>query len=800
MLQQYLDLKKSYSDAILFFRLGDFYEMFFEDAITAAPILEVQLTSRDKRSENPIPMAGVPFHAANQYIKKLLTKGYKVALCEQLEDPSQAKGIVRRDVVRVVTPALVGEPELVSEDSTPRLISLQRVRPLIVEVCCFDLFAGKLRLGEVALSQLPEKLLHFSPKEILSHSELVESSEFQQALELLGRPIVTLRDGFYEGSRKKGGAHRALLKYLKETQKREDLDFGVPAPLFEERTMQLDSTTIRSLELLEGQMDPEGPNLFQTINQTVTPMGRRLLKEWIQAPSLDGQEIVDRQEGIAHFISDPSLAQRLRGLLSQIRDLERLTSKTLLGLSGPRDLVAIREILVKVPFLRTELQHACSPQLEKISLGLDPLEDLTQTLSDALEDDPPVLAREGGVLRETFHPEIAEYRKLSRDAKGTIAALEATERARTGIANLKIRYHKVFGYTIEVTRSQLNKVPNDYHRKQTISTGERFVTEGLKEFEEKVIQSEHRLVQLEEALFLEIRQKVAHQAAFLFRNASVLGTLDVLLGLSKVAYERAFCRPTIHSGWDLTLKDCRHPVIEALLAKGEFVPNDVHFDESSSRTLLVTGPNMAGKSTVMRQVAQCLVLSQIGSYVPASQASLPLVDAIFTRIGSADNLAAGHSTFMVEMTEVARILKSATPHSFILIDEVGRGTSTYDGLSLAWAILEYLHQEVGAKTFFATHFHEITSLEDTLAGLRNFNILVEKWEDRIVFLRKLVFGACSQSYGIEVAKLAHLPAKALSRAKGILSRLERQSGKGFYGRSAAMNEPVVQLGLFDAPE
>ncbi|MBI4405131.1 MAG: DNA mismatch repair protein MutS, partial [Deltaproteobacteria bacterium] len=802
MISQYREIKKKYPDAIVFYRMGDFYEMFFEDALTAAPILEVQLTSRDKSAENPIPMCGVPHHSATNYIQKLLARGIKVAICEQVEDPKAAKGLVRRDVIRVVTPALVGDPELVSEEATNVLVCLEEDDQKRIWVATVELLSGKFRLGFVdSFRQLLDLFAQIGPKEILITATTRATKWFSDLISLFPTMAITQRN-FPQQATVEATAVAAIRTYLRETQKLDQLPhLEEPKALFESETLFIDSTSLSALEIARSSsVGCEGPTLFSILNFTFTPMGRRKLKEWLEHPSTSLHSITERLDAVEELVSHPLLSENLSKILSQIRDLERLTTKTALQLAMPRDLVAIREIMKFVPLLQQILSGTSHLQRWQ---RLDPLKDVTDLLEQALEDQPPATLRDGGIFRETFNPQIAELRGLAWNAKSAIAAIEAREKEATGIPSLKVRYSKVFGYTIEVTKSHLQRVPSYYVRKQTIAGGERFVTEELKALEEKIFTAEHKLKALEEGLFNDLRKRVADCTAVLLSNSKVIAELDVLAAFSRAAKRYGYIRPVFHSGYELKIEQGRHPVVETLLKAGQFVPNDTYFSEADCRTLIITGPNMAGKSTIMRQVALVVVMAHAGGFVPAKSAFIPLVDALYTRIGSSDDLTRGRSTFMVEMTEVARIIGCATARSLILIDEIGRGTSTYDGLSLAWSLLEFLHNDLRAKTLFATHFHEITALEKSLPGLKNANVLVEKWKDEIVFLHRLGSGICNQSYGIEVAKLAGLPSKVLLRAKEILGLLETQAQRANRARNRALdfhNNQMAFFGVEKAPE
>lgn len=775
LMQQYVSLKKDHPDSILFFRLGDFYEMFFEDAVVAAPLLEVQLTSRDKSSENPIPMCGIPHHAATNYLQKLIQKGHKVAICEQTETPilgKPGKSIIKREVARVVTPALVGDPDLVSESSQQYLLVIHRADSTSFELGIIDLLGGELRIGHVSSKEnLFDWILRLSPKEFLVNESEKTSLWAFELSKRFPSTLLTFRKFFEKG------VLSAARSYLEETV-RSTKAFSLlqSFSLEENACMSLDSVALHSLELLKSHSSSgESHSLFSVLDQSLTPMGHRTLRNWLSHPLLDPGLIEQRLESVNELIQEPQIFQGLKAELSHIRDLERLSSKTALGLSMPRDLVAIRDVLKRIPVLKTLLDGTKSILLKQLASDLDSLPKLVDHLERALNDEAPATLRDGNIFKESYHPEIAELRSLTQDAKTTIAALEARERESSGIPSLKIKFSKVFGYTFEVTSTHLKKVPAHFVRKQTIANGERFVSEELKNFEDKMVSAEAKLKALEEDLFLKIRAEVGEQSIVLIKNAKLIGILDCLLSFSKVSRERGYCRPKIHSGWNLKIKAGRHPVIEMTVGAGKFIPNDIEFNENNCRTLLITGPNMAGKSTMMRQVALTLIMAQVGCFVPAAHAELPLVDAIFTRVGSSDDLARGQSTFMVEMSEVARILEKASSKSLLVIDEVGRGTSTYDGLSLAWSLLEHIHLKLKAKTLFATHFHELTTLEKAHPSLRNANVLVKKEGDEITFLHQLVFGSCNRSYGIEVAKLAGLPDPILIRATQLLNQLESEA-------------------------
>lgn len=775
LMEQYLAIKQEYPDSILFFRLGDFYEMFFDDARVAAPLLEVQLTSRDKSSENPIPMCGIPHHAATNYIQKLIQKGHKVAICEQSEAAPAVKSgktIIKREVTRVVTPALVGDPDLVSEVQSQLLLVIHpQTLSGSYEMALVNLFGGEIKFGPVASwEELRDWVLRLSPKEFLLN-ELDRESDWVSELQMrFPQVLVTFRtDIFGEGVLK------AARCYLKETLKSDaSVDFLKAQALEGSPGMVLDATALSALEILKSHsVTGEDSSLLAVLDFCFTPMGRRTLKEWLSRPLVIQEQIEERLDAVEALVQKPDVFQVLKSELTEIRDLERLTTKTALGLAMPRDVVAIRDILKRVPLLKKTLKATAVPLLCRLQAECDPLSELVASLEAALNDEAPSTLRDAGIFKSGYHAEVDALRTLSQDAKSTLAAIEARERQASGIPSLKIKFSKVFGYTFEVTSVHLKKVPAHFIRKQTIANGERFITEELKEFEEKVLMAESRLKALEESLFVELRARLAEKSSAVLNIAQILGALDCLMSFARVARERGYHRPLFHSNWNLRIVNGRHPVIETRVPSGKFVPNTVVFEEGTCRTLLVTGPNMAGKSTIMRQVALIVILAQAGSFVPASEAHLPITDAVFTRIGSSDDLARGQSTFMVEMCEISKVLQKASSSSLLVIDEIGRGTSTYDGLSLAWSILEHIHTRVRAKTLFATHFHELTALESEHPNLKNATVLVQKNGQDIVFLHQLAFGSSNKSFGIEVARLAGLPVPVLSRAREILENFDR---------------------------
>ncbi|MGD9849386.1 MAG: DNA mismatch repair protein MutS [Desulfuromonas sp.] len=801
MMRQYLEIKSQYPDAILFFRLGDFYEMFLDDAVTAAKVLDIALTSRNKGAEEQIPLCGIPYHSAQPYLSRLVAAGHKVAICEQVEDPRMAKGIVRREVVRLVTPGTVLEPELLSADRNSYLLAISCSARQRYGLASLDLSTGQFR---VTSAQHPEEvrreLLAIEARELL----VAEGERATLATCLALAPeqmasLATLPDGVFtaeEGAARLNACYGtsdltvfgcaddeaaiaaagAVLYYVEQTQKGQAAHLR-PLTCYQiQDSMVLDEATRRNLELTQTLSGAQRKgSLLGALDRTLTAMGGRLLRQWLLRPLLDCQAIDARLDFIAQAIDQPRQRQQLRELLRTINDLERLLSRISMGSASARDLVALRNSCQPLPPLRQLCGELAGVLAARLHQQIDPLEDLAGLLARALADEPPAGLRDGGLIRDGYDQPLDELRQISRDGKGFIARLERQERERSGIASLKVRYNRVFGYYIDVPKTQLAKVPADYQRKQTLANSERYFTPELKDYEDRVLGAEEAIAEREYQLFEELRQQIGAARQRIQATAEGLAALDVLLALADVAHERNYCRPRLHEGARLEIIAGRHPVVELLTGSDPFVSNDVLLDTDSHQLLMVTGPNMAGKSTFMRQVALITLMAQMGSFVPAQQAEIGLVDRIFTRVGASDNLARGQSTFMVEMSETAYILNHATPRSLILLDEIGRGTSTFDGISIAWAVAEYLHDnpQLAAKTLFATHYHELTDLSRTRKGIENFNIAVRQWQDQIVFLRTIVPGPASHSYGIQVAQLAGLPQPVIRRAKEILANLER---------------------------
>ncbi|MFQ6083929.1 MAG: DNA mismatch repair protein MutS [Candidatus Aminicenantia bacterium] len=798
MMKQYLSIKKNYPDTILFFRLGDFYEMFYEDAKIASKILEIALTSRQK-----IPMCGIPYHAANSYLAKLLKKGYKVAICEQVEDPKLAKGVVRREVIKVLTPGTAVEVEF-EESKENNYIATLYPDGEDWGLATIDLSSGEIRAtqykGVEEKRTFLDEIFRISPKEIIFPSEkkdlieeilsrdtishILKSSledwifDFSQAEQILLThfKVKTLEGFGFKEKKLAVSASGGLLYYLQQIRK-DSLSLVNRISFFQpSQYMLLDSATIRNLELYRNLRDGRiAGSLLDIIDYTLTSMGGRLLKDWLLHPLLNLNEIEKRLDGVAELVDQTIERQELRENFKQIFDLERLTSKINLSVAHPKDLVALKNSLLPLPKIQSFLESFSSVILQETYHQWDNLEDLKNLIEKSILDEPAHLLTEGGLIKDGYHSELDELRKISRSGKTFIASLGKKEREKTGIQSLKIGYNKIFGYYIEVTKPNLHLVPDDYIRKQTLINSERFITPRLKEYEEKVILAEQKIADLEYKIFLEVREKIASQTQRLQKMSRLIALLDVLSSLAELAVQRSYHRPKIHSSDYLKITDGRHPVIE-IYNEEPFIPNNTYLDNHQNQILIVTGPNMGGKSTYLRQVALICLLAQMGSFVPAREAEISIIDRIFTRIGAMDFLTSGQSTFMVEMIEAANILHNSTPQSLILLDEIGRGTSTFDGLSIAWAVVEYLHDHprVNAKTLFATHYHELTELALTLDRVKNYHVSVKEWKDEIIFLRKILEGPSDQSYGIQVAKLAGIPNEVIERAKEILLNLEKK--------------------------
>jgi DNA mismatch repair protein MutS len=829
MIQQYLEIKKSYQDAILFYRMGDFYEMFFEDAVVASRELEITLTSRDKQAQDPIPMCGVPHHAADVYIAKLLEKDYKVALCEQVEDPRQAKGLVRREVVRLITPGTLLDS--LDGKSPNYLAAVHLSSGDRCGLAFLDLSTADFRMTQTAnITWLLEELKRVNPRELLVVEDARHNSAWWRAqmgecaVQVLepesfehSKAHQRLLDQFQVHSLEGFGirdlplavsAAGAILDYVKRTQRQAAEHIRRVVPYQRSDYMIIDEVTARHLELFRSWYDgSRRGTLLHLLDRTVTSMGGRLLRAWMHYPLVQIEAIEARQEAINCFREHEAIRAQVRQELERVYDLERLNSKVAMGSATPRDLAALRRSFHCLPRIKHLLSYLEDQMLSELTSRLDPLEDLAELLQEALVDDPPPTLAEGGLIRSGYNEELDRLFTLSRDAKKWIAQLEAEERQKTGIGTLKVGYNKVFGYYLEVSKANQGSVPDRYIRKQTLVNAERYITEELKEYEVQVLNADEKRVQLEEELFMAIRAEVASHSTRIQSTASVIAEIDVFAALAEVANQRNYCRPHIEDGAEITIKEGRHPMVEAAQPQGSFVPNDIALDDVSQQIIIITGPNMAGKSTVLRQVALIVLIAQMGAPVPASSARIGVVDRIFTRVGATDELTRGRSTFMVEMQETAHILHQASDRSLVILDEIGRGTSTFDGLSIAWAVAEFLHnwQGKGIKTLFATHYHELTDLAATGPRFRNMNVAVKEWGEKIIFLRKLVEGGTNRSYGIQVARLAGLPSEVVERSRQVLRHLEESTtdveGLPRLVRSASesQDEPL-QLSLFRQSE
>ena len=824
MLRQYLGIKGEYPDAILFYRMGDFYEMFFDDARKASRILGITLTARGTFNGEKVPMCGVPHHAAGAYIGKLVASGLKVAVCEQTGDPKSGKGVVQRDVVRLVTPGSVVDEGDVDQGSNLYMAAISEGRGRY-GIAHSDLSTGEFRVTEMAsFNAFLDELGRIDPAEVLVlgdsplsgrkelagyRLEVVERHAFnpRRAENLLKEQLqVSSLAGFGCEEMPEGIIAAALLvHYLRETQKGRPEHMNEIVSYHIGDFMFLDGATRTHLELLRTmrRQSVKG-SLFQILDRTVTPMGSRLLRKWIVYPLIDPGRIRERLAAVSCFRETPLLRETAREALKGVYDLERLNGRISLGRANARDLLALKSSIRKLPVIRNALADSASTLLGETASRMDLLEDVAELVEAAIREDPPVSVREGGIIRDGYDPELDRLISLSRDGKGWIADFAASEQERTGIPKLKVGFNRVFGYYIEISKANLHRVPPDYIRKQTLVNGERYITESLKKAEEQVLGAEEKRVKLEFEIFDRIRRKIAGENRRIRRTAELVSRIDALQGLAETAEMNNYCRPEITEDIRIDIVDGRHPVIEQTVKDEAFVPNDIHLDSEAQQVLIITGPNMAGKSTILRQTALSVLMAQMGSFVPASRAVIGVADRIFTRVGASDDLARGRSTFMVEMNETANILRHATPRSLVILDEIGRGTSTYDGLSIAWAVAEALHDRDGrgVRTLFATHYHELTELVATHRRVKNFNIAVREWKDRIIFLRKIVPGGTSRSYGIQVARIAGLPGDVIRRAKEILDHLERTevdaAGAPRLARNFRENtaDTAVQLGLF----
>ncbi len=803
MMQQYFEIKKQHPDKILFFRLGDFYEMFFDDAILASKELELTLTGRDCGQEERAPMCGVPFHSYENYVARLIAKGYKVAICEQMEDPALAKGLVKRDIVRVVTPGTVIESSMLQDDKNNYIASLY-LKDDAVGVCFADVSTGTAHTtvlsGEKLDVQIISELCRYAPSEVLFNTALLDHKAVTDYIKRqLGCAVELVEDEQYApaacrslleaqfsaGYQRETGlapensasfALAVLLRYLQETQKKGVERLKTVHNYAETQYMQLSPVTRANLELTETMRGREKKGtLLWVLDKTQTAMGKRLLRSWIEQPLVSVAAINSRLDGLEELYHDTIARADITEALSRVFDIERLMTRTVYGSASPREIYALATTCQQLPRIKQLAGHFGSGEICGILAEIDELEDIKEKIFAAIDEKAPALLKDGGVIKGGYNAEVDELRDIMTGGKGVLGQLEAKLKEETGIRTLKIGYNRVFGYYIEVSKSFADQVPAGFVRKQTLANGERYITEELKQLENKILGASERLIVLERKLFEELLQAISAQLPRIQRTAGGLARLDVLAALAEVAVQNGYVRPQVTDGDQLTIEEGRHPVIEQMLKGSLFVPNDTVLDCGENRCLIITGPNMAGKSTYMRQTALIALMAQIGSFVPAARCEMGVVDAIFTRVGASDDLAAGQSTFMVEMTEVADILRSATPKSLVVLDEIGRGTSTFDGMSIARAVVEHIADKdahLGCKTLFATHYHELTDLENSIDGVKNYNIAVKKRGDDITFLRRIVRGPADDSYGIQVAKLAGLPDSVTNRAKEVLRVLE----------------------------
>ena len=806
MMQRYLETKEQYKDCILFYRLGDFYEMFFDDAITASRELEITLTGKDCGQDERAPMAGVPHHAAEMYISRLIAKGYKVAICEQLEDPKTTKGIVKRGVIRVVTPGTIVESNMLEERKNNYIMSIFKSGIYFgIGVC--DITTGEFYSAEIKdnnnFPQLLDEIARYSPSELVINSNLADCTEemskirerfncyitrFQDKFFDSKPDIIKLRFNLIDTNQKPienieersfaVASINALIEYIEQTQMT-SLDHINKITIYQiSKYMSLDINARRNLEITEKMRDKSKKGtLLWVLDKTSTSMGGRHLRRWLSDPLIDTLEINRRLNAVKELKEDVMLRGDVIDNLKKVYDIERLAGKMAYGNANARDMITLKNSLSKLPDVKKILEHCQSEMLKDIYENLDELKDIHELIEKAIVEDPPMTVKDGGIIKMGYDEEVDKLKTATTEGKNWIIQLEADEKEKTGIKNLKVGFNKVFGYYIEVTKSNLSQVPERYVRKQTLTNAERYITEELKNLENQILGAEEKVVVLEYNIFTKIREEIAKNIVRLQNTATLVSTLDVLSSFAQVAEDMNYCMPHVDNSGIIDIKAGRHPVIEKMLGTGEFVENDTYLDKDENRLSIITGPNMAGKSTYMRQVALITLMAQVGSFVPAEEAKIGVVDKIFTRVGASDDLSMGQSTFMVEMMEVATILKEATPNSLVILDEIGRGTSTYDGLSIAWAVAEYIanKEKCGAKTLFATHYHELTELEEKIEGVKNYSIAVKEKGEDIIFLRKIVRGGTDESYGIHVARLAGVPKLVTEEANKILKSLERKN-------------------------
>jgi DNA mismatch repair protein MutS len=825
MLKQYQQIKAEHPDVIVMFRLGDFYEMFGDDAKLASKELEITLTSRDAGYMAKMPMCGVPYHAVDRYIARLIGKGFRVAICDQMEDPKLAKGIVKREVTRVVTPGTIMEDSMLKPGANNYLVATVHKQG-VFGLALIDISTGEFLVTEFsglgAEQRLLDELVRLAPAEVIvsagadAFTERVQEASsalitpfsfdgFHNSREILLKQLGTasLRGYGCEDFSLGLDAAACVLKYLEATQPAAFQHIRTIATYSTDGFMVLDAPARRNLELTQSMYDgAKSKSLAQILDQTITPMGARLLRRWLDQPLLDVEEIEARLDAVTDFHDNQLMRTKVREGLAGVYDLERLTTRTVTGTANARDLVALKNSIEALPALQRALDVSENPTVVQFTEALGALDGIALLIGSAIVDDPPMTMRDGGIIKPGFNTDLDSIRFAMTDGKEWIANLEATEKERTGIRNLKVGFNSVFGYYIEVSKPNLPSVPENFVRKQTTVNGERFITPDLKEWEAKVLGAEEKATKLEAEIFATVREQVAKEAERLMAAARAIANVDVFCSLADVAAAHRYVRPEIYSGTEIIIKNGRHPVVERLQTGELFVPNDARLDCGENQLLIITGPNMAGKSTYLRQVALIVLMAQIGSYVPADSAKIGIVDRIFTRVGAHDELFSGQSTFMVEMNETANILNNATDRSLIILDEIGRGTSTYDGLSIAWAVAEYI-KTIGAKTLFATHYHHLNDLADSLPGVKNYRVAVREDEDRVIWLRKIMPGGTDRSYGIQVARLAGLPSEVIERATEVLRDLESSGGNKSAGSpNARINKKTekLQLTLFETEE
>lgn len=804
MMQNYLKTKEDYKDCILFYRLGDFYEMFFDDAITASRELELTLTGKDCGQEERAPMCGIPYHAAETYVARLISKGYKVAICEQLEDPKTAKGIVKRDVIRVVTPGTVIESNLLEEKKNNYIMAIYK-NGIYFGMSVCDLSTGDFRMTQIRdtnnFAMLMDEISRYSPSEIVVNELMFNSTEEIIKIKERFETYISKSNGFSQNVNEIKERSRivneddkeieklddyilaitaanGLIAYLVDTQKN-NLEYLNKILLYNtSKYMSLDINARRNLEITEKLRDKSKKGtLLWVLDKTSTSMGGRLLRRWLNDPLIDECHINRRLESVKELKEDIMLRGDIVDSLKKVYDIERLASKISYGSANGRDLISLKNSTAQLPGIKTILSKAKSQMLKDLYGELDELQDIYAIIDKAIVDEPPISVKEGGLIKLGYDEEIDRLKTATTDGKNWVLKLEAEEREKTGIKGLKVGFNKVFGYFIEVTKSNLSQVPDSYIRKQTLANCERYITEDLKRLENEILGAEEKVINLEYNAFVEIRDEIEKNVQRVQKSANIISILDVLASFATVADDMNYVMPTVDNSGIIDIKDGRHPVIEKIIGGSEFVPNDTYLDKGENRLSIITGPNMAGKSTYMRQVALITLMAQCGSFVPASYAKIGVVDKIFTRVGASDDLSMGQSTFMVEMMEVATILKEATQNSLVILDEIGRGTSTYDGLSIAWAVAEYISdkEKCGAKTLFATHYHELIQLEEKLEGVKNYSIAVKEKGEDIIFLRKIISGGTDESYGVHVAKLAGVPKAVTTRANEVLRSIERKN-------------------------